>query len=144
MTDIVCQDKLKIPAYPQGGGQRGLFSFTKENSPLLIPQEKGFSIANEQLEELRRLPIALPARGVAAFGVAIRFASAPIIRCCAAVGGSAALRMRHTPCGCRSAHLVEVRSNSRLPPVSTMRRAQQCRIPHAVRRQANVTRASRQ
>ena len=63
MTEIVCQDKLKIPAYPQGGGQRGLFSFTKENSPLLIPQEKGFSIANEQLEELRRLPIALPARG---------------------------------------------------------------------------------
>ena len=35
--------------------------------------------------------------------------------------------MRHTPCGCRSAHLVEVRSNSRLPPVSTMRRAKQCR-----------------
>ena len=35
--------------------------------------------------------------------------------------------MRHTPCGCRSAHLVEVRSNSRLPPVSAMRRAQQCR-----------------
>ena len=69
----------------------------------------------------------LPARGEAAFSIAIRFASAPIIRCCAAVGGSAALRMRHTPCGCRSAHLVEVRSNSRLPPVSTMRRAQQCR-----------------
>ena len=59
--------------------------------------------------------------------VAIRFASAPIIRCCAAVGGSAALRMRHTPCGCRSAHLVEVHSNSRLSGYSTMRRAQQCR-----------------
>ena len=68
-----------------------------------------------------------PARGVAALGVARRFASAPIIRCCAAVGGSAALRMRHTPCGCRSAHLVEVRSNSRLSGHSTMRRAQQCR-----------------
>ena len=40
--------------------------------------------------------------------IAIRFASAPIIRC-------------------RSAHLVEVRSNHRLPPVPTMRRAQQCR-----------------
>ena len=65
----------------------------------------------------------LPARGVAAFRTAIRFASASIIRCCAAVGGSDALRMRHTPCGCRSTHLVEVRSNSRLPPVSTMRRA---------------------
>ena len=59
--------------------------------------------------------------------VAIRFASAPIIRCCAAVGGSAALRMRHTPCGCRSAHLVEVRSNLRLPRHYSMRRAQQCR-----------------
>ena len=67
------------------------------------------------------------ARSVAAFRVAIRLASAPTIRCCAAVGGSASLRMRHTPCGCRSAHLVEVRSNSRLPPVSTMRRAKQCR-----------------
>ena len=51
--------------------------------------------------------------------VAIRFASAPIIRCCAAVGGSAALRMRHTPCGCRSAHLVEVLTNFRLPIVPT-------------------------
>ena len=69
----------------------------------------------------------MSARGVAAVSVAIRFAAASIIRCCAAVGGSAALRMRHTPCGCRSAHLVEVRSNSRLPPVSTMRRAKQCR-----------------
>ena len=78
---------------------------------------------------MRRLPIALPARGVAALDVAIRFASASIIRCCAAVGGSAALRMRHTPCGCRSAHLVEVRSNSRLPPVSTMRRAPA--MPHS-------------
>ena len=48
----------------------------------------------------------LPARGVAAFSIARRFVSASIIRCCAAVGGSAALRMRHTPCGCRSAYLV--------------------------------------
>ena len=84
----------------------------------------------------------LPARGVAAFRTAIRFASAPIIRCCATVGGSAALRMRHTPCGCRSAHLVGVQPNSRLPPVPTMRRAQQCR-PHAVCRRATVTRVSR-
>ena len=67
------------------------------------------------------------ARSVAAFRAATRLASASTTRCCAAVGGSAALRMRYTPCGCRSAHLVEVRSNSRLPPVSTMRRAKQCR-----------------
>ena len=69
----------------------------------------------------------MPARGVAAVSVAIRFVSASIIRCCAAVGGSAALRMRHTPCGCRSASLVEVQPNSRLSPVSSMRRAKQCR-----------------
>ena len=69
----------------------------------------------------------LPARGVAAVSVAIRFVSASIIRCCVAVGGSAALRMRHTPCGCRSASLVEVQPNFRLPPVSSMRRAKQCR-----------------
>ena len=31
--------------------------------------------------------------------------------------------MRHTPCGCRSAHLVEVRSNLRLPRHYSMRRA---------------------
>ena len=55
--------------------------------------------------------------------VAIRFASASIIRCCAAVGGSAALRMRHTPCGCRSARLVGVQPNFRLLEHSSMRRA---------------------
>ena len=108
-------------------GIRGIFSFLGKRISPFDPQEKGIFIASEQLEEVRRLPIALPARGVAALDVAIRFAAASIIRCCAAVGGSAALRMRHTPCGCRSAYLVEVRSNSRLLPVSTMRRAQQCR-----------------
>ena len=128
MTEIVCQDKPRIPAYPQGERAKGDILFHKREYPPLIPQEKGFHIASEQLEELQCLPMLLPARGVAAFRTAIRFASAPIIRCCAAVGGSDALRMRHTPCGYRSAHLVEVRSNSHLPPVSTMRRAQQCRI----------------
>ena len=54
----------------------------------------------------------LPARGVAALGVARRFASTPIIRC-------------------RSAHLVEVRSNSRLSGHSTMRRAPA--MPHSAR-----------
>ena len=108
----------------------GISLFKKEISlPYTLPEK--ISIASEQLKELQCLPIALPARGGAALGVAIRFASASIIRCCAAVGGSAALRMRHTPCGCRSAHLVEVRSNSRLPPVSTMRRAPA--MPHSAR-----------
>ena len=62
----------------------------------------------------------MPARGVAALSAAIRLASAPTTRCCAAVGGSAALRMRHTPCGCRSAHLVEVQTNLLLPTMHTV------------------------
>ena len=61
----------------------------------------------------------MPARGVSAFSIARRFASASIIRCCAAVGGSAALRMRHTPCGCRSAYLAQVQPNHYLPIVPT-------------------------
>ena len=103
------------------------FSFPGKKTGGVTVQKKGVCIASEQLEELQRLPMLLPARGVAAFEAAIRFASAPIIHCCAAVGGSAALRMLHTPCGCRSAHLAEVRSNSRLPRYPSMRRAQQCR-----------------
>ena len=50
----------------------------------------------------------MPARGVAAFEAAIRFASAPTTRC-------------------RSAYLVEVCSNHRLLGDSSMRRAKQCR-----------------
>ena len=61
--------------------------------------------------------------------IARRFASAPTTRCCAAVGGSDALRMRHTPCGCRSADLVGVLTNIRLPEHSTMRRAPA--MPHS-------------
>ena len=108
----------------------------RDATPIFFPEKengrrpskrKAFPIASEQLEELQCLPNRLPARSEATFSIAIRLASASIIRCCAAVGGSDALRMRHTPCGCRSAHLVEVRSNSRLPPVSAMRRAKQCR-----------------
>ena len=62
----------------------------------------------------------MPARGDAAFRATIRFASAPTTRCCAVVGGSAALRMRHTPCGCRSAHLVEVQTNLLLATMHTV------------------------
>ena len=103
----------------------GVSLFRKEISlPYTLPEK--ICIASEQLEELRRLPNRVPARGVAALAL-LYDASAPTTRCCAAVGGFAALRMRYTPCGCRSANLVEVQTNFRLPPVSTMRRAQQCR-----------------
>ena len=122
---------------------KGDILFHEREYPPLNPPRERFRLAVSGLNNLYAFGMQLPARGAAAFEAAIRFASAPTIRCCAAVGGFAALRMRHTPCGCRSAHLVGVQPNSRLPPVPTMRRAQQCRIRHAVCRRANVTRASR-
>ena len=131
-----------FPCTAQGSESKGPFSFAKENGPFGTPRER-LRLAVQSLNDLCASGMRLPARGVAALGVARRFASAPIIRCCAAVGGSDALRMRHTPCGCRSAHLVGVQTNFRLPEHSSMRRAQQCRIRQAVCRQAIVTRASR-
>ena len=87
----------------------GISLFKKEISlPYTLPEKS--SIAGEQLEELRRLPNRVPARGGAALGVAIRFASASIIRC-------------------RSADLVEVQTNFRLLRHSTMRRASA--MPHS-------------
>ena len=138
-----------VPLRRAGERQRGAILFPrKENSPPYTPQEKGtrglpprprtlavcslksctrcaircgvHGFAMNPCESLRlatapyyreaRVTFARrrTARGVAAFGVAIRFASAPTTRCC-------------------SAYLVGVRTNFRLPPVSTMRRAKQCR-----------------
>ena len=55
-----------LPHYAGGesgvraAAQKGAILFHKRECPLLIPQEKGFHIASEQLEELQCLPIALP------------------------------------------------------------------------------------
>ena len=105
--------------------QGGIFSFLgKRISPLTPLKRKGFDW--QSLARMAFMPpeCNCPVRGVAAFSIAIRFVSAPTIRC-------------------RSAHLVEVQPNHRLSPVPTMRRAQQSRISQAVCRQTNVTRASR-
>ena len=119
-----CSPKgLLLSLHRAGGESKGPFSFAKENGPFGTPRER-LRLAVQSLNDLCASGMRLPARGVAALGVARRFASAPIIRC-------------------RSAHLVEVQPNSRLPRHSSMRRAQQCRIRQAVCRQAIVTRASR-
>ena len=109
-------------------GSKGGYSLSAEREypPLHPPRERAL-IGSFGLERLLCLRNGNACARRCRVRTARRFASTPIIRCCAAVGGSAALRMRHTPCGCRSAHLVEVRSNFRLPPVPSMRRAQQCR-----------------
>ena len=110
----------------RAAGAKGIFSFAKENIPFGTPRER-LRLAVSGLNNSDVSEVKVPRARRSRVSIAKRFASASIIRCCAAVGGSAALRMRHTPCGCRSAHLVEVQPNFRLPPVSTMRRAQQCR-----------------
>ena len=110
-----------------GDADKGGVSLFRKEIPLPCTLPEKIHIAGEQLEELRRLPIATCCARQSRVSIAIRFASAPTTRCCAAVGSSAALRMRHTPCGCRSAYLVEVRSNLRLLRHYSMRRAQQCR-----------------
>jgi hypothetical protein len=56
---------------PAGGRVKGGILFRKREYPLWNPKRKAF-IASEQLEELQCLPIALPARGVAALSSAIR------------------------------------------------------------------------
>ena len=107
------------------------FSFPRKKTGVARPKERRFPLQASSSKSCNACRLHCPVRGVAAVEAAIRLASAPIVRCCAAVGGSAALLMRHTPCGCRSAHLVEVRSNHRLPKHSTMRRAPA--MPHSAR-----------
>ena len=101
-------------------------SAEREYPPLHPPRERAL-IGSFGLERLLCLRNGNACARRCRVRTARRFASASIIRCCAAVGGSAALRMRHTPCGCRSASLVAVRPNHRLPVHPSMRRAQQCR-----------------
>ena len=101
------------PCTVQGGGgkqrqwrctnQRGYSLSQKRISPL-EPQEKGFDIAGEQLEELQCLPIALPC------------ARRCRVWICYTIWVTSTTR-------CRSADLVEVRTNFRLLGHSSMRRA---------------------
>ena len=91
----------------QGCGTKGIFSFAKENIPFGTPRERRLDWQSRTRMTLMP-PECRCLRGsiasLAANGSARRFASASIIRC-------------------RSAHLVEVRSNLRLPRHYSMRRA---------------------
>ena len=53
--------------------REGYLFFEKRYPSLIRTLPEKIHIAGEQLEELRRLPNRVPARGVAAFSVAIRF-----------------------------------------------------------------------
>ena len=120
-----CSPKgLLLSLHRAGGRLRGIFSFHGKRISPLHPQEKGIRIVSEQIEELQCLPIALPIARRSRVGLCYTTWLAPTIRC-------------------RSACLVVVQPNFRLPRHPSMRRAQQSRISQAVCRRATVTRASR-
>ena len=95
----------------RAAGAKGIFSFAKENIPFGTPRER-LRLAVSGLNNSDVSEVKVPRAQRSRVSIARRFASAPTIRC-------------------RSAHLVEVRSNSRLSGHSTMWRAQQCRIRQA-------------
>ena len=80
------------------------FSFPRKKTGGVTVQKKGVRLAVSGLNKPFASGMRMPARGKAAFSIAIRLASASIIRC-------------------RSADLVGVLTNIRLPEHSTMRRA---------------------
>ena len=89
---------LKRFLSPTLGGDtvKGIFSFLGKRISPFDPQEKGIRIASEQLEELQCLPIALP------------IARQSRVGCCYTIWLASTTR-------CRSASLVGVQTNHRLP-----------------------------
>ena len=79
-----------------GDADKGGVSLFQKEIPLPYTLPEKIRIASELLEELRRLPIALPIARRSRVGLCYTTWLAPTIRC-------------------RSAHLIEVRSNHRLP-----------------------------
>ena len=116
-----------LPATCRGADKGGVSLFEKEIPlPYTLPEK--ICIASVQLEELRRLPIATccarQSRVERCYTTCL-CSYYPLLRsrwrlCCLTDAA-------HPTCGCRSAYLVEVRSNHRLPKHLSMRRAQQCR-----------------
>ena len=109
---IAAHGAASFPCAAQGSVSKGAILFHIREWPPLDPPRERFRLAVWGLNYFDASGMQLPARGEAAFSIAIRFASAPIIRC-------------------RSAHLVEVCSNFRLPKHYSMRRASA--MPHSVR-----------
>ena len=72
MISTFCGE-IGSPASRGGANKRGILSFVKESIPLLIPREKGFKLAVSGSNGLCASGMGMPARGVAALGVARRF-----------------------------------------------------------------------
>ena len=115
---------ILTPTPTWGTGKRGIFSFTKENIPLLNPQEKGIRLAVSDLNGSYASGMGMPARGGAA--LALRY---------------------ELPLLLLSAATLPILKKYRL--ISFYRQSSQCgersnaAISQAVCRRATVTRVSR-
>ena len=107
-----CMDSAALSATAR---QRGILSFRREYPPLDPPRERRGAfpldprIGSRALEGVR----SLRSVGACCF-LYLNDLTYFYLRCCAAVGSFAALRMRHTPCGCRFACVSAAFSNFRL------------------------------
>ena len=109
---------------------KGGYSLSRKRiTPFKSPKRKVLTLQASSSKSCNACRLLLPARALPRLALLYDLTCSyhPLLR---SFGGSAALRMRHTPCGCRSAYLVGVQTNHRLPPVSTMRRA--LAMPHSV------------
>ena len=115
---LLCRPKEGGFSRPKGAGSCGVraaaphrpFSFPRKKTGGVTVQKKGVRLAVSGLNKPFASGMRMPARGGAAFSIAIRFASASTIRC-------------------RSAYLAIVQPNFRLLEHSSMRRAPA--MPHS-------------
>ena len=110
-TIAFAKGQMLVPCTMQGMRIRGIFSFLGKRISPFDPQEKGPTLQASSSKNFNACRLHCPQRGAAAFEAAIRFASASTTRC-------------------RSAYLVGVQTNFRLPGRPSMRRASA--MPHSV------------
>ena len=121
MSDFHILWRNRVPCKQGGANKRGILSFTKESIPLLIPREKGFKLAVSGSNGLCVSGMGMPARGVAALGVARRFdlllssaAALPILRKCRLIS----VYHQFHQCGERSNAAFGTQSAARLPSLA--------------------------
>ena len=72
---IAAHGAASFPCAAQGTRLRGIFSFLGKRISPFDPQEKGIRLAVSDLNDSYASGMGMPARGIAAVGVAIRFDS---------------------------------------------------------------------
>ena len=118
----------------QESESKGPFSFAKENGPFGTPRER-LCLAVSGLNYFDASGMQLPARGGAAFSIAIRFASAPIIRCRSAHLVEIPVYRQSLQCGERSNAAFGKQSAAMLPSLAP--HDSKARLQHATKRRGS-------